>query len=210
MIFKTIDDDSTLSGQKIVSTFKARKIAQDQAAASLKEQTRQLEIDRRELSLLEEKIKNGMTYEQAYSESIKKASTAAKEHAVSTKGVAGATDTFIEKQKEAQVELKTTATSSKVAAVGVKALKLAFNMFSGLVISFAISKIIEGFQYLSESAERAKEKLENIRTDLTDNQSSYESNRKTLEGLKDEYNSLTDKADKLGGVQNLTRGHLWI
>lgn len=204
MIFKTIDDDSTLSGQRIVSTFEARKIAQDKLTASLKEQSAQLEIDRQELSLLEPKAKSGMTYEQAYAESIKKASAAAKEHAVSTKGVSGATDTFVAKQKKAQAELEATATSSKVAAVGVKALKLAFNMFSGLVISFAISKIIEGFQYLAESAERAKEKLENIRTDLTDNQSSYESNRKTLEGLRDEYDSLTKKADELGGIQNLT------
>lgn len=204
MIFKTIDDDSTLSGQRIVSTFEARKIAQDKLTASLKEQSAQLEIDRQELSLLEQKVKSGMTYEQAYAESIKKASDAAKEHAVSTKGVSGATDTFVAKQKKAQAELEATATSSKVAAVGVKALKLAFNMFSGLVISFAISKIIEGFQYLAESAECAKEKLENIRTDLTDNQSSYESNRKTLEGLRDEYDNLTKKADELGGVQNLT------
>ena len=171
--------------------------------ASLKKQAAQLQVDRQELSLLEEKVKSGMTYEQAYAESIKKASAAAKEHAVSTKGVSGATDTFVAKQKKAQAELEATATSSKVAAVGVKALKFAFNMFSGLVISFAISKIIEGFQYLAESAERAKEKLEDIRTDLTDNQSSYESNRKTLEGLRDEYDNLTKKADELGGVQNL-------
>lgn len=203
MIFKTIDDDSTLSGQRIVSIFEARKIAQDKLTASLKKQAAQLEVDRQELSLLEEKVKSGMTYEQAYAESIKKASAAAKEHAVSTKGVSGATDTFVAKQKKAQAELEATATSSKVAAVGVKALKFAFNMFSGLVISFAISKIIEGFQYLAESAERAKEKLEDIRTDLTDNQSSYESNRKTLEGLRDEYDNLTKKADELGGVQNL-------
>nr|DAE06915.1 MAG TPA: Nuclear pore complex protein [Siphoviridae sp. ctL0q1] len=204
MIFKTIDDNSTLSGQRIVNVFEARKIAQDKLTASLKEQSVQLEIDRQELSLLEQKVKSGMTYEQAYAESIKKASAAAKEHAVSTKGVSGATDTFVAKQKKAQTELQATATSSKVAAVGVKALKLAFNMFSGLVISFAISKIIEGFQYLAESAERAKEKLEDIRTDLTTNRSSYESDRKTLEGLKDEYDSLTKKADELGGVQNLT------
>lgn len=163
-----------------------------------------MEIDREELTLLEQKIASNMSYEEAYAQSIKKASAAAKEHAVATKGVAGTTDTFVAKQKTAQAAMEATATSSKVAAIGVKALKLAFNMFSGLVISFAISKIIEGIQYLGESAERAKEKLEDIRTDLNDNQSSYESNRKTLEGLKDEYNSLTDKADKLGGVQNLT------
>lgn len=203
MIFKTIDDDSTLSGQRIVSVFEARRIAQEKVNASLREHAAQLEIDKAALTSLEQKVSSGTTYEEAYAQSMKRASVAAKEHAVTTKGVAGTTDTFVAKQKKAQAELEATATSSKVAAVGVKALKLAFNMFSGLVISFAISKIIEGFQYLSESAERAKEKLEDIRTDLTDNQSSYESNRKTLEGLRDEYDSLTKKADELGGVQNL-------
>lgn len=38
MIFKTIDDDSALFGQRIVSIFNARKIAQEQA-------TIQLEVD---------------------------------------------------------------------------------------------------------------------------------------------------------------------
>ena len=74
--------------------FEARKIAQDKLTASLKEQSVQLEIDRQELSLLEQKVKSGMTYEQAYAESIKKASAAAKEHAVSTKGVSGANGYF--------------------------------------------------------------------------------------------------------------------
>ena len=38
MIFKTIDDNNSLSGQRIVSKFTARKIAQEEA-------TKQLEID---------------------------------------------------------------------------------------------------------------------------------------------------------------------
>lgn len=203
MIFKTIDDDSTLSGQRIVSVFEARRIAQEKVNASLREHAAQLEIDKAALTSLEQKVASGTTYEEAYAQSMKRASAAAKEHAVATKGVAGTTDTFVAKQKSAQAAMEATATSSKVAVVGVKALKLAFNMFSGIVVSFAISKIIEGFQYLAESAERAKEKLENIRTDLSENNSSYESNRKTLEGLRSEYDELTDKADKLGGVQNL-------
>lgn len=204
MIFKTIDDNSTLSGQRIVSTFEARRIAQEKVNASLREHAAQLEIDKAALTSLEQKVASGTTYEEAYAQSMKRASAAAKEHAITTKGIAGTTDTFVAKQKSAQAAIDATATSSKGAVVGVKALKLAFNMFSGIVISFAISKIIEGFQYLAESAERAKEKLENIRTNLTENNSSYESNRKTLEGLRSEYDELTDKADKLGGVQNLT------
>lgn len=203
MIFKTIDDDSTLSGQKIVSVFEARRIAQEKVNASLREHAVQLEIDKAALTSLERKVASGTTYEEAYAQSMKRASAAAKEHAVTTKGIAGTTDTFVAKQKSAQAAMEATATSSKVATVGVKALRLAFNMFSGIVISFAISKIIEGFQYLTESAERAKEKLENIRTDLSKNSSSYESNKKTLEGLRSEYDELTDKADKLGGAQNL-------
>lgn len=37
MIFKTIGDETTLSGQRIVSVFEARKIAQEQAAKQLVE-----------------------------------------------------------------------------------------------------------------------------------------------------------------------------
>ena len=90
-----------------------------------------------------------------------------------------------------------------MAAVGVKALSIAGNMLAGMAISFAISKIIEGVNYLSESAERAKEKLEEIQTELSDNNSTYQSNRDTLVGLKDEYEALSKKAESLGGAQNL-------
>ncbi len=38
---------------------------------------------------------------------------------------------------------------------------------------------------------------------MSENKSSYESNKKTLEGLRSEYDSLSEKANKLGGVQNL-------
>ena len=204
MIFKTVDDDSNLSGQRIVNVFEARRIAQEKVNDSLREHVTQLEIDKAALTSLEQKVASGTTYEEAYAQSMKKASAAAKEHAVATKGVAGTTDTFVAKQKTAQAAMESTATSSKVASFGIKALRTAYNMFAGLAISFAITKIVEGIQYLAESAERAKEKLENIRTELSDNSSSYENNRNTLEGLRNEYDALIDKADKLGGVQNLT------
>ena len=132
-----------------------------------------------------------------------KASVAAKEHAIQTKGLSGTTDTFVAKQKVVQTELEATATSSRLASVGVKALSTAFNMFAGMAIMWGITKIIEGFEYLSESAERAKEKLSEIQTELNDNNSTYQSNRSTLVGLKEEYDALTKKAEALGGAQNL-------
>lgn len=132
-----------------------------------------------------------------------KASVAAKEHAIQTKGLSGTTDTFVAKQKVVQTKLEATATSSRLASVGVKALSTAFNMFAGMAIMWGITKIIEGFEYLSESAERAKEKLSEIQTELNDNNSTYQSNRSTLVGLKEEYDALTKKAEALGGAQNL-------
>lgn len=171
--------------------------------AAIKEQAAQLEIDRQELSLLEEKIKSGMSYEQAYAESIHKASIAAKEQAISTKGAAGTTSVFVEKQKIAQAEMKATGSASKVASIGVDALKMSLNMFAGIIFISIIGKVIEGIQYLASSAERAKEKLDEIKNTMSENKSSYESNKKTLEGLRSEYDSLSEKANKLGGVQNL-------
>lgn len=132
-----------------------------------------------------------------------KASVAAREHAIATKGAAGSTDVFVEKQKVVQAELESTATSSKIASISIKALSTAFNMFTGMAIMWGITKIIEGFEYLSESAERAKEKLSEIQTELNDNNSTYQSNRSTLVGLKEEYDALTKKAETLGGAQNL-------
>ena len=140
--------------------------------AAIKEQAAQLEIDRQELSLLEEKIKSGMSYEQAYAESIHKASIAAKEQAISTKGAAGTTSVFVEKQKIAQAEMKATGSASKVASIGVDALKMSLNMFAGIIFISIIGKVIEGIQYLASSAERAKEKLDEIKNTMSENKSS--------------------------------------
>lgn len=202
-IFKTINDETTLSGQKIVSVLQARKIAQEEVNLSIQKHIAQLELDKAALTQLEQKIASGISYEEAYAKSMTKASVAAKEHAIQTKGLSGTTDTFIAKQKAVQTELEATATSSKLASVGVKVLSTAFNMFAGIAIMWGITKIIEGFEYLSESAERAKEKLSEIQTELNENNSTYQSNRSTLVGLKEEYDALTKKAEALGGAQNL-------
>lgn len=203
MIFKTIQDETTLSGQKIISVLKARKIAQEEVNASIQRHIAQLNLDKAALTQLEKKVASGISYEKAYAQSMTKASVAAKEYALQTRGAAGTTDTFVAKQKTAQTQLEGTAISSKLASVGIKALSTAFNMFAGMAIMLGITKIIEGFNYLSQSAERAKEKLSEIQTKLSDNSSSYETNRKTLVGLQEEYDALTKKAETLGGVQNL-------
>lgn len=99
MIFKTIDDETTLSGQRIVSVLQARKIAQEEVNLSIQKHIAQLELDKVALTQLEQKIASGISYEEAYAQSMTKASIAAKEHAIQTKGLSGTTDTFIAKQK---------------------------------------------------------------------------------------------------------------
>ena len=197
-------DDTALSGQKIISFLQARKIAQEQVNASITQHIAQLELDKTALSQLEQKIASGISYEEAYAQSMTKASTAAKEHAIQTKGLSGTTDIFVAKQKVVQAELKATAASTKLASIGVKALSAAFSMFASVAITWGVSKLIEGFNYLAESSERAKEKLSEIQDEISNNNSTYSSNRRTLEGLKDEYDDLSKKANALGGAQNLT------
>ncbi len=61
MIFKTITDETTLSGQKIISVLKAEKAAQDEVDRSIQEHIKQLESDnintfRKEFDIYADKI----------------------------------------------------------------------------------------------------------------------------------------------------------
>lgn len=60
MIFKTITDESSLSGRKIVSMFQARKIAQEEVNLSIQKHIAQLELDKAALTQLEQKIASGI------------------------------------------------------------------------------------------------------------------------------------------------------
>lgn len=147
--------------------------------------------------------KGGTVSSEDFTRIMGKASASAQDYSKNIKEGAGSAQIYADKQKALQSSIQNTGTASKVAAVVVKALSIAGNMLARMAISFAISKVIEGVNYLSESAERAKKKLEEIQTELSDNNSTYQSNRETLVGLKDEYESLSEKAESLGGAQNL-------
>ncbi len=103
---------------------------------------------------------------------MKNASIAAKEYAIYTKGTAGTMDIFVSKQKAIQSELKATNTSFNLLSTSVKVLSAVFNIFTNLTVTWGITKIIEAFEYLAKSAERAKEKSEEIQAKLSDNQKS--------------------------------------
>ncbi len=196
-IFKTIDDETTLSGQKIVGALQARKIAQEQAI-------KQTNLDIQCLRNYETACKNGTITSDDFTRIMGKASEQAQEYSKNIKNGTGSAQIYADKQKALKQFIQNTGTASKVAAVGVKALSIAGNMLAGMSISFAISKVIEGIEYLTTASERAIEKTKELQQELSQISSDYESEHNTLVGLKDEYDSLTSKIGENGAKASLS------
>lgn len=204
-IFKTIDDETSLSGddetslsgQKIVSVLQARKIAQKQAI-------KQTNLDIQCLKNYEAACKNGTVTSEDFTRIMGKASSQAQDYSKNIKDGTGSAQVYADKQKTLQQSIKNTGTASQVAAIGVKALSIAGNMLAGIAISFAISKVIEGIEYLATVSERAIEKTKELQEEISQISSDYQSERQTLEGLKDEYDSLTAKIGENGAEAALS------
>ena len=78
MIFKTINDETTLSGQRITTSFTARKIAQEEA-------TRQLEIDIQCLKNYEIECQKGTVSTETFATTMNGASVEAQRYASNIK-----------------------------------------------------------------------------------------------------------------------------
>lgn len=133
-----------------------------------------------------------------------KASTQAQEYSKNIKEGTGSAQVYADKQKTLQQSIQNTGTASRVAAVGVKALSIAGNMLAGMAISFAISKVIEGINYLITASERAIEKTKELQQEISQISSDYQSERQTLEGLREEYDALTSKIGENGAEASLS------
>lgn len=169
---------------------KAKKIAQDELNASLAEQASVLETDTLELRKLETAVANGATYEEAFTSSIKNASTAAKEHAIQTKGASGSTDVFVSKQRSAQASLRATATASKTASVAMRALSMAMNMI-------VIGLITKGLELLGSAISNYIHRVEKANEKIEESRSSYEDAKSSIESMNDELKTTQDKIDDL-------------
>lgn len=196
-IFKTIDDETTLSGQRIVSALQARKIAQEQAI-------KQMNLDIQCLKNYENACKNGTVSSDDFTRIMGKASTQAQEYSKNIKEGTGSAQIYADKQKTLQQSIQNTGTASRVAAVGVKALSIAGNMLAGMAIAFTISKVIEGIEYLATASERAIEKTKELQQEISQISSDYQSERQTLEGLRGEYDALTSKIGENGAEASLS------
>lgn len=186
-----------MSGQKIVSMFQARKIAQQEA-------TKQLEIDIQCLKDYEMACKSSNVTADTFTNTMGKASKQAQDYATNIKEGTGSSQVYAESQRKVQSSLKATSTASQAASIGVKALSVALNMFAGMAIAWGISKVIEGIEYLTTTSERAIEKTKELQDEISQISSDYNSERQALEGLKEEYGALTSKIGKNGAEASLS------
>lgn len=192
--------DEGIERTKIVTSLKAKQMSQEAMLNSiLNEQAIALEKDKIALTNLETKVASGITFEQAYAESMMTASAAAQEHAIQTKGAAGATNIFIAKEKEAQTAINATATASKGAALATKALAVAGNMVAFSLIvkgielaATAISNFIHRNEILIQKSQEAAENIKSLGEE-------FSNISKTVNESSERFAQLAQGVDELTG-----------
>lgn len=98
--------------------------------------------------------------------------------------------------------LKGVATSSKLAAVGMKALSIAGNMLTGLVISFLLDGIITLFDNIVNGADNAKESLAQFTSSFSDSIDKLDEENKSVNELVNRYVTLVATTDDLSTVKD--------
>lgn len=98
--------------------------------------------------------------------------------------------------------LKGVATSSKLAAVGMKALSIAGNMLTGLAISFLLNGIITLFDNIVNGADNAKESLAQFTSSFSDSIDKLDEENKSVNELVNRYVTLVATTDDLSTVKD--------
>lgn len=98
--------------------------------------------------------------------------------------------------------LKGVATSSKLAAVGMKALSIAGNMLTGLAISFLLDGIITLFDNIVNGADNAKESLAQFTSSFSDSIDKLDEENKSVNELVNRYVTLVATTDDLSTVKD--------
>ncbi len=197
MIFKTIDDDSTFSGQKLVGVLQARKIAQQQATA-------QLQIDIKCLQAYEAECRKGTVDTEAFTKSMAGASTQAQQYAANIKNGTGSAKMFETNQKAVQTSMTGTSIASKAAAVGLNVFKAALNSLIFFAVIEGIQLLVKGIDELILTADEAEEAAESLRSSMQTFFAEVDSNKKNISELSDRFEELSEGIGKSGENISLT------
>lgn len=198
MIFKTIDDNDSLSGQRIVSKFTARKIAQEEA-------TKQLEIDIQCLRNYEIECQKGSVSTETFNNTMKGASVEAQKYAVNIKEGTGSAQTFATNQRTIQASMSETSIVSKVAATGLGIFKAALNSLIFFAVIEGIQLLIKGIDNLILTADEAEEKAEALRGNMQSFFDEVQSGQQTISSVSDRFSELSEHVTKTGENIDLTK-----
>ncbi len=198
MIFKTITDETTLSGQRIVGVLQARKIAQQQATA-------QLEIDIACLKKYQVACQNGTVTTEQFDTIMHKASASAVEYSAKIKAGTGTAQSYANAQRSTNSALQEVSISAGIASKVVKIFSTTLNMI-------AFTAIIKGFSWLIGkvdewivTAKEAKESADAFKKCLSTFFNETQSNLKTISSLSDRFDELSKNVDntgkKIGGTE---------
>lgn len=198
MIFKTITDETTLSGQKIVGVLQARKIAQQQA-------TVQLEIDIACLKEYQVACQNGTVTTEQFDTIMHKASASAVEYSAKVKAGTGTAQSYANAQRSTNSALQEVSIGAGIASKAVKLFSTALNMIAFTAIIQGISWLIGKVDEWIVTAKEAKESANAFKQSLSTFFNETQTNLKTISSLSDRFNELSKNVDdtgkKIGGTE---------
>lgn len=194
-LFKTTKNDSetSLSGQKIVTAFTSRKIAQEEAA-------KQTALDIECLQRYEAECQKGSVSTETFATTMKGASVEAQKYAVNIKNGTGSAQTFAINQKAIQTSVTKTGVASKVAAVGLNIFKTALNM--GIMLG--VSELITGVIELATYSDKLADSAQSLGNDFKDSENDISNYKDRIQELNDKINdSSTPYADVIQARKDL-------
>lgn len=194
-LFKTTKNDSetSLSGQKIVTAFTSRKIAQEEAA-------KQTALDIECLQRYEAECQKGSVSTETFATTMKGASVEAQKYAVNIKNGTGSAQTFATNQKAIQTSVTKTGVASKVAAVGLNIFKTALNM--GIMLG--VSELITGVIELATYSDKLADSVQSLGNDFKDSENDISDYKDRIQELNDKINdSSTPYADVIQARKDL-------
>ncbi len=194
-LFKTTKNDSetSLSGQKIVTAFTSRKIAQEEA-------TKQTALDIECLQRYEAECQKGSVSTETFATTMRGASVEAQKYAVNIKNGTGSAQTFATNQKAIQTSVTKTGVASKVAAVGLNIFKTALNM--GIMLG--VSELITGVIELATYSDKLADSAQSLGNDFKDSENDISDYKDRIQELNDKINdSSTPYADVIQARKDL-------
>lgn len=197
-IFKTISDETTISGQKIVGALQARKIAQQQATA-------QLEVDVACLKEYQIACQNGTVATEQFDTIMCNASASAIKYTAEIKAGTGSAQSYAVAQRATNSALQEVSIGAGIASKAVKLFSAALNMiaFTAIIqgVSWLIGKVDEWIVTAKEAEESATAFQESLSTFFSETQS----NLKTISSLSDRFDELSKNVDANGKQINGTK-----